>query len=162
LPLAVGFTRFLRFFRKIKHGLCVGLHSECHLQRLDPRFQSIVLTTSSFKVQFVHLLQKIELSALTATREIRVADVLNDLLWINTPPVVDMRALKNAWQETVTPQLRSHDRLSRAQHDIARKVLILSSQTIQQPRTHRRPCWLSLAAIHHEQRWFVVGNIGVH
>ena len=88
--------------------------------------------------------------------------MLNDFFRVDAVGVIDVCALKNAGQKTVAPQLRPHDRLTRTQHDKAGKVLIFRAQSVQQPRTHRGSSRLSFTTVHHQQRRFVVGNVGVH
>ncbi len=78
------------------------------------------------------------------------------------PAVVDVRALENAGQEAVAPQLRADDRLARAHDDEAGQVLVLGAQAVEEPGTHGRADRLRVAAGHHEQRRLMVGRVGVH
>ena len=75
--------------------------------------------------------------------------------------VVDVRSLVDAGQEAVAPELRTDDRLARAEHDEAGQVLVLGAQAEGQPRAEAGPDRLHVARVHHEQRGLVVGIVGV-
>ena len=64
--------------------------------------------------------------------------------------VVDVRALVDAGQEAVAPQLRADDRLAGAEHDEAGQVLVLGAQAVGQPRAQAGPDRLHVAGVHHQ------------
>ena len=71
-------------------------------------------------------------------------------------------ALIDRGQEAVAPERRSDcGRNIRAQHHVARKVLVLGAETVGEPRAHRRTAGLVRAGVHHQARRFVVRNFGV-
>ena len=76
--------------------------------------------------------------------------------------VVDVRALVDAGQEAVAPQLRADDRLAGTEDDEAGQVLVLGAQAVGQPGTHARPNRLHVAGVHHQQARLVIGIVGVH
>ena len=115
----------------------------------------------SLSVLLVHLLQQVELLPLHAARQVLVVDVLDDVLGVG-PRVVDVRALVDAGQEAVAPQLRADDRLARAEHHVAGQVLVLRAQAVGEPGAHAGPRRLRFAGVHHQQRRLVVGRVGVH
>ena len=109
----------------------------------------------------VHLLQQVELTPLDAARHVAVVDVLNELFRIGVR-VIDVRALVDAGQKAVAPQLRADDRLTGTEDDVTGQVLVLGAEAVGQPRAEARPRRLRLAGVHHQERRLVVGRVGVH
>ena len=76
---------------------------------------------------------------------------------------VDIGALIDAGQEGRLPVLRLLDRVSAGAHgQEAWQVLVVGAQAIGEPRPHARSHLDRVAAVHQQQRRFVVGDIGVH
>ena len=67
----------------------------------------------------------------------RLVDVADDPFGVDRL-VVDVRALVDARQEAVAPQLRADDRLAGAEDDEAGQVLVLGAQAVGQPRAQAR------------------------
>ena len=77
--------------------------------------------------------------------------------------VGDERALVDRRQERAVPQRRPYRRRHvRAEHDVARQVLVVGAETVGEPRADRRPAHLRVAGVHHQHRRLVVRNVGVH
>ena len=110
---------------------------------------------------FVELLQQVELLPLFGQRGVIVLDVLDQLLDLGVLRI-DVSALVNAGQEAGLPVLRFLDRITaRAHGDEARQILVLGAESVSDPRTHARPNQARLAAIHQQQRRFMVRHIGM-
>jgi len=146
--------------REIERFLRLGLRAEGRLQRGEAGFELIV-AAALLQVGLVHLLQEIELAALGAARQMAVGDILDDVLRIDAG-VVNMRALVDARQKAVAPQLRADDWLSRTEDNVTGQVLVLRTEAVGQPGTEARPRRLRLAGVHHQKRRLVVGRVGVH
>ena len=114
-----------------------------------------------FRCMPVHLLQQIELFALIGRRQIAVLHVAQDLLRIGLA-VVDVRALIDARQEAVAPQLRADDRLAGAERHEAGQVLVVGAQPVGDPGAERGADRLHIAGVHHQQRRLVVRVVGPH
>ncbi len=96
-----------------------------------------------------------------AGSEVAVGEVLQHAARVEVR-VVDVRALEDAGQEAVAPELRADDREAGAHRHEAGQVLVLGAQAVEQPRSHARPNRLHVAAGHHQQRRLMVGHVGVH
>jgi hypothetical protein len=70
--------------------------------------------------------------------------------------------LVNGWQEGGGPELRANDGVTGAENDEAWEVLIFGPEAIGEPRTHGGTAGDAGTAVHHEQRRFMIGDIGIH
>src|SRR5262249_363159 len=65
-------------------------------------------------------------------------------------------------KKPVAPERRTYrGRKVRTQYDESRKALVVCTQAIGHPRSHRRTARLIGAGVHHEASGFVVRDIGV-
>ncbi len=159
--LAVHFANVFGLARDIERVGGIHLHPVSQFEGLDARFELRVLL-AFLLMALVERLQQLELLVLFRQRGEVVFDVLDELL---DPRVlrVDVSALENSRQETGLPVLRFLNRIAaRTHHDETRQVLVLGAQTISDPGTHARPDQPRFAAVHQQQRRFVIGNVGVH
>ena len=146
--VAVAAARDFGFATQVERFLRGTLHAEGHFERGDAGVE-LVVGAALGQVRAVHALQQIELPALLAARKVFVADVGNDRVRVDRR-VVDVRALVNARQEAVAPQLRADDRLAGAEHDEAGQVLILGAEGVGQPGAHAGADRLHVAAVHEQ------------
>ena len=115
-----------------------GLHLEGDFVGLDARFQLGVLL-QILGVEFVELVDQIELPALFRFGDVRVADVLDHLI-DRGGLGVDAGALVNAGQKGRPPVLLAAGRqaAARVQGDEAGHVLIFGAQAVNDPRAEAR------------------------
>ncbi len=113
------------------------------------------------QVHLVHRPEQVELFALRFECQCRVVDVSNDRSRIHLR-IIDLRSLIDSRQKSIPPQRGANDRFSGTQHDKAWQVFVFGSESVEQPRAHRWTSRLGLAAGHHQQRRFMIRNIGMH
>ncbi len=97
--------------------------------RGDPGFEGLVLA-ALLQVGLVEGAEEVELLALGGGGEVAVAEVADDLVGVDRL-VVDVRALEDAGQEAVAPELGADDRLAGAEDDVAGEVLVLGAQAVE-------------------------------
>src|SRR5262249_40106623 len=96
----------------------------------------------------IECLKQVKLTALRKRREMAVGHVADDSIRIKRL-ILNMRALINAGQKAIAPQLRSDDWLARTEHDKARQILVLRTQAKSQPRAQAGPDRLHVSRVHH-------------
>ncbi len=106
--------------------------------------------------------QQIELPALLFGRNHLLVDVLDQSVDVGVLGI-DVGALVHARQESRLPVLRFLDRVTAGTHgDESGQVLVLRAQAVGDPRSHAGANQPRLAAVHQQQRGFVVGHVGMH
>lgn len=148
----------LRLAMRIEGFLGLGLHAIGHLERLDAGVE-LVVTIPAIAMEAVERVEQIELLPLGGRREIAIFDMVDGPLGIETG---DMAPLVNARQEAIAPELGSHNGFAGTENHEAREVLVDRPEAVAKPGTHAGTNRLAVATGHHEQRWFMVGDIGVH
>ena len=160
LAVTVELAGLFALAADVERLLRLALHAVCHLECLDAGFE-LGVAAAAVAVQAVELPHQVELLPLVARGDLRVGDVANHLLGIEIG-VVDVHSLEDAGEEAVAPELRPDHRLAGAEHHEAGQVLVVGPQSVREPRPHRGACRLRLARVHHQQRGFVVRQVGVH
>ena len=113
------------------------------------------------EVLAIQCLKQVKLGSLLGGRQVAVGHVANDPVRIDRL-IVDVRALIDAGQKAIAPQLRADDRFAGTEHDEARQILVLRTQAEGQPRAQAGPDRLHVARVHHQERRLVIGIVGVH
>ncbi len=151
----------LRLLRNVEGVGGVHLHAVGQFEGLHARLELRVGRAAAL-VLGVELREQIELRALRAERDVRVADVLDEPLHLGVFRV-DVGALIDARQERRLPVLRLLDRVAAGAHrDEPRHVLILAAEPVAHPRTKAGPDLTGIAAIQQQQRRLVIRHVGVH
>ena len=138
----------------------LGLHAKGRLQRLDAGFE-LAVGAALGQVLAVELLQQVELPPLRVRGRATAFCRYGIIFCGSRFGVVDVRALILGRQEAAGPQLREPHRPAGAEHDVARQVLVLGAQAVQEPRAHAGPRRRDRAVVHHEQGRPVVRVVGV-
>ena len=139
----------------------IHLHAIRQFEGLHAGFELRVVLTAIL-VLVIEVLEKIKLSALLLGSDIRVPNILDQLIEFGVLRI-DVRALIHTGQEPALPVLRFLDGIAAGAHgDEAGHVLVLASQSIRDPRTHARADHARLAAIHQKQRWLVIRHVRLH
>ena len=149
---AVEVVHGLRLLRQVEgiHGL--QLHLERKLIRLQARLQLPVLP-HLLRVNFVELLEQVELPPLFGQRDELVADVLDEFFGA-VARGVDCRALERAGEERGAEVLRVH--VAGRERDEAGQALVLAAEAVEHPRADAGPRETQRAGVHedgHRVRW---------
>ncbi len=153
--VAVKFLDVLRLAAEIEGVGGGGLHFEGDFVGFDAGFELGVLL-EILGVQFVELLDQIQLPALFGFGNIGAADVFDHLVHA-AGGGVDIGALVNAGQEGRAPILGAAGREAAAavQGNETGHVLVLTAQPVKSPRTQARLGYLARAGVHHDGGDFV-------
>ena len=158
---AVLIAHSLGFAADVKRVHRLALHLECRLHRADLAVEFRV-ARALCKVALVQFREEVELFALLAAGDVRIADV-GDQFFHRHVGREHARGLVFRGEEAVAPQRGADDDLvARAQHDVAGEILVFGAEAVEQPRAERRPDGLEISRVHREQRRLVVRHIGVH
>jgi hypothetical protein len=126
LGRAVGGAGVGRLLVDIEGIQRLGLHAESDLIAFEARFQGGV-ALQILRVEFVELMDEVELPALLVLRDVRVADVLNHLRHARRLRV-DARALIDAGEKRRLVVGRTAGReAAAAQRDETGKILVLGA-----------------------------------
>ncbi len=158
---AIKFARCLRLFVQVKRIRRFGLHFECHLIGLQPRFK-LRLFLQILAVQLIELMDQIQLPALLGQRRVRIANVFDQLVH-GSDLCVDADALINSRQKCRLP-VRAAAGWGAAgpQRNVAGHILIFAAQSIEQPRANAWPGKPGRTGVHKHRRDFVRGDVSVH
>ena len=139
---------------------CRHLHAEGKLERLDAR--ALIERPGGRTMFGIELAQKLQLLLLHLMRGMRTADVFDqpvDLAVLR----IDERPLKCPGREAGLPiRLVGNRVTARAHCNETREVLIFGPKPVQDPRADARSRLYRIAAVHQQQRRFMVGNLSIH
>ncbi len=161
LGRAVGGAGVGRLLVDIEGIERLRLHAERNLVALEPSLERGV-ALEILGVQFVELVNEIELPALFVLRDVRVADVLNHLRHARGLRV-DARALIDAGEEgRLVVGRAARGQAAAAEGDEAGEILVFRAETVDEPRTHAGFRDAEGAGVHEHRGDLVGGDVGPH
>ena len=160
IVIAIAGADGFGFFGDIEDFGRFGLHAESDFGGLDIGFEDGVCAFA-FHVETVEFGQKVKLAALFGRVDFGIADVVNKFVG-SLFAVGNVSALIDGRQESGGPKLGADDGVTGAENDEAWEVLIFGPEPVSEPGAHGGTARDTRAAVHHEQRRFVIRDVGIH